>query len=173
MAKATSAEEWGSFFEAWGVTFGAPGLFFEARGLTFGGPGPLFAHRDLTLAPHGVQSSKMTRMTDPTWAPKVLRRLPGDPPGAMEGTLGMFFEIQSRIADFPKIMVLLGRGHDFRGFGGLENLHFRSSKASKKASDEIWVQLRQEEIDKKTILAPSRSSAEIGRRKTGRREENE
>ena len=58
--------------------------------------------------------------------------------GAMEGTLGMFFEIQSRIADFLKIMVFLWRGHDFRGFGGLENHHFRRSKASKKASAEKW-----------------------------------
>ena len=58
--------------------------------------------------------------------------------GGMEGTLGMFFEIQSRIADFLKIMVFLWRGHDFRGFGGLENHHFRRSKASKKASAEKW-----------------------------------
>ena len=54
----------------------------------------------------------------------------------MEGTLGKFFEIQSRISDFLKIMVLLWQGHDFRGFGGLENHHFRRSKASKNASDE-------------------------------------
>ena len=38
--------------------------------------------------------------------------------GGMEGTLGMFLEIQSRIAVFLKIMVSLWRGHDFRGFGG-------------------------------------------------------
>ena len=68
----------GSFFEARGVTFGAPGSFFGARGVTFGGPVAFFAPPELTLAPHGVQSSKKSRITDPTWAPKVLRRLPGD-----------------------------------------------------------------------------------------------
>ena len=81
----------GVVFEARGVTFGAPESFFEARGVTFGGPGALFAHRDLTLAPHGVQSSKMTRMTDPTWAPKVLRRLSVDPPGTVFGRYGRNF----------------------------------------------------------------------------------
>ena len=50
----------------------------------------------------------------------------------------MFLEIQSRIADFQKNMVFLWQGHDFRGFGGLENHHFRRSKASKKASAEKW-----------------------------------
>ena len=70
--------------------------------------------------------------------------------GGMEGTLGMFFETPSRIADFQKRMVFLWQGHDFRGFGGLENHHFRRSKASKKASDEIWV-LGQKKIDKITM----------------------
>ena len=70
--------------------------------------------------------------------------------GAMEGNFGMFFELRSRIIDFPEIMVLLWRGHDFQGFGGLANHHFRLSKASKKASDEIWV-LGQKKIDKKTF----------------------
>ena len=58
--------------------------------------------------------------------------------GAMERNFGICFELRSRIVDFLKIMVLLWRGHDFQGFGGLENLHFRRPPASKKASDETW-----------------------------------
>ena len=78
-------------FEGWGVTYGGPGWPFEGRGLIFGGPGALFAHRDLTLAPHGVQSSEMTRMTGPTGAAKVVRRLPRDPPGPVFGSYGRDF----------------------------------------------------------------------------------
>ena len=55
------------------------------------------------------------------------------------------FGVQSRIVDFPKIIVLLWRGHHFRRVGGLGDHHFRRSKASKKASDEIWA-LGQEKI---------------------------
>ena len=77
--------------EARGVIVGGPGSVFEARGVTFGGPGPLVAHPDLTLAPHGVPSSEMTRMTGPRGAAKVLRRLPGDPPGTEFGRYGRDF----------------------------------------------------------------------------------
>ena len=51
----------------------------------------IFAPLELTLAPHGVQSSKKARITDPTWAQKVLRRLPGDHLGTHFGSYGRGF----------------------------------------------------------------------------------
>ena len=51
----------------------------------------IFAPLELTLAPHGVQSSKKARITDPTWAQKVLRRLPGDHLGTHFGSYGREF----------------------------------------------------------------------------------
>ena len=81
----------GWFFEARGVTFGAPGSFFEARGVTFGGPVTIFAFLELTLAPHGVQSSEKARITAPMWDQKVLRRLPGDHLGTHFGSYGRVF----------------------------------------------------------------------------------
>ena len=127
----------------------------STRGVTFGGPVAIFVPPELTLAPHGVQSSKKSRITGPTWAQKVPRRLPGDPLGTHVGSdgreFGDIFELRSRIVDFPKSTVLLWRGHDFQGCGGLENRNFRRPEASKKASDETWALEKNKNV-KNTIL---------------------